>query len=127
MAFTYDNTTSRGKVRLLIGDTVTGTAIFDDSEIDAFLAMESANYRLAAATAFGAIIRDKAKLTKVVTLGGYRTEQHAIDSLRQLASDLKDEAISAGGLQTGELDGGDEIFESYRPTWRAATDPPVVE
>ena len=40
--FTYDTTTSRGRVRLLIGDTNASDAskqIFDDDEIDAFLSL----------------------------------------------------------------------------------------
>ncbi len=42
MAFTFDDTTARGKVRLLIGDTDTGDAskqMFTDSNIDAFLSL----------------------------------------------------------------------------------------
>lgn len=40
MAFTYDPTTDRGKVRLLVYDTTSGssgTSIFSDADIDAFL------------------------------------------------------------------------------------------
>jgi len=36
MAFNYDITTDRGKVRLLIGDTVDVGHQFEDDEIDAF-------------------------------------------------------------------------------------------
>ena len=42
MAFTYDPTTSRGRVRLLVADTDTSDAtkqIFTDAEIDAMLAL----------------------------------------------------------------------------------------
>ena len=44
LAFTYDSTTSRGRVRLLLSDTDTTDAtkqIFTDAEIDAFLALGS--------------------------------------------------------------------------------------
>lgn len=54
MAFTYDTTTSRGRVRLKIGDTDTSDStkqIFDDDEIDAFLAMENNEVLGAAAAA----------------------------------------------------------------------------
>ncbi len=37
MAYTYDVSTDRGKVRRDIGDTVTGEMHFDDAEIDSFL------------------------------------------------------------------------------------------
>lgn len=54
MAFTYDPTTTRGKVRLLIADTDTVTAanqIFEDAEIDSFLSMEDQDIYAAAASA----------------------------------------------------------------------------
>ena len=52
MAFTYDPTTNRGKVRLFLGDTDTATSanqIFTDAEIDAFLSIESSEVYAAAA------------------------------------------------------------------------------
>ena len=54
MAFTYDPATSRGKVRLLVADTDTGTSanqIFTDAEIDAFLSLEGEEVYMAAAAA----------------------------------------------------------------------------
>lgn len=54
MAFTFDPTTARGKVRLLISDTDDVTAlnqVFTDAEIDAFLALESNEIYGAAASA----------------------------------------------------------------------------
>lgn len=54
MAFTYDPTTSRGKVRLRIYDTDTVNAdrqIFTDAEIDAFLTLNTDIVILAAADA----------------------------------------------------------------------------
>lgn len=58
MAFTLKPDTDRGKVRLLIGDTDTSTSdnqIFEDSEIDAFLSLESSDVYQAAAAACRAI------------------------------------------------------------------------
>lgn len=55
MAFTYDPTTSRGEVRLLLSDTDTSDStkqIFTDAEIDALLSME--NNEIFAAAAAGA-------------------------------------------------------------------------
>ena len=51
MAFTYDITTNRGKVRLLIGDTDSTDYQFEDDEIDAFLTMASSSLLLAASYA----------------------------------------------------------------------------
>ena len=53
MSFTYDPTSDRGKVRLLLGDTDTATTanqIFSDAEIDAFLSIENSEVYAAAAT-----------------------------------------------------------------------------
>lgn len=57
MAFTYDLTTNRGKVRLNLGDTVENSGPrpdkrnFSDAEIDHFISTETAGNT--AATAFG--------------------------------------------------------------------------
>lgn len=54
MAFTYDPTTDRGKVRLYVFDTTSGssgTSIFSDADIDAFLDQNNDSIWLAAADA----------------------------------------------------------------------------
>lgn len=51
MAFSHDPTTDRGKVRLLIYDTVEADAAFTDAEIDAFLELNSDDIWYAAADA----------------------------------------------------------------------------
>ena len=64
MAFTYDPTTPRGKVRALIGDTDTTDStkqIFTDAEIDAFLELESQSVRRAAAAACEAVAASAAR------------------------------------------------------------------
>lgn len=58
MAFTYDPSTSRGRVRMLIGDTDTvaeRNQIFTDDDIDAFLDLEGQSVYGAAAAACRAI------------------------------------------------------------------------
>lgn len=77
MSFTYDTTTSRGQVRLIIGDTDTVTAanqIFSDAEIDAFLSMEGSVVKLAAACALEAIASKQAYIQKVITVGDLKTD-----------------------------------------------------
>lgn len=64
MAFTFDSTTSRGRVRLLIGDTDTvaeRNQIFTDADIDAFLDMEDESVYGAAAAACRAIAASAAR------------------------------------------------------------------
>ena len=51
MAFTHDASTDRGKIRLLVYDTVETGAAFTDAEIDAFLEINGDSIWLAAADA----------------------------------------------------------------------------
>lgn len=75
MAFTFDVTTDRGKVRLLIADTrsdLPESPIFQDAEIDAFLSLEDDSVKRAAALAAETIAFNEALvLKKVVLLGGH--------------------------------------------------------
>ncbi len=64
MAATYDLATDRGKVRLLCNDTQVATPIFDDAEIDQFLALEASNVKAAAALALETIATSEALTQK---------------------------------------------------------------
>jgi hypothetical protein len=66
--FTYDPTTSVGRCRLLVKDNVQATAIFDDEDYEAFLALEG-DVRLAAAQALETIASDEALQTGVFKAG----------------------------------------------------------
>jgi len=64
VAFTFDPTTARGKVRLLVGDTDTvaeRNQIFTDADIDAFLELEGQSVYGAAAAACRAIAASAAR------------------------------------------------------------------
>lgn len=64
MAFSYDPTTARGRVRLLVADTNTADAtkqIFTDDEVDAFLALEDQEVYGAAAAACSSIAASASK------------------------------------------------------------------
>lgn len=69
MAFTYDPTTDRGRVRMQIGDTDTVNAdrqLFTDDEIDAFLALNTNIVKLAAADALQAMASNQLMVLKVL-------------------------------------------------------------
>lgn len=117
MAFTYDVTTNRGKVRLLIGDTNASSYVFEDLEVDTFLSLASNSVFVGSAIALETIIRDRGvRLQKKVELGGYKTEEFALDELRKLAKDLRDSELK-GTLQTGSIELSKEHLESFRPDW----------
>ena len=99
MPFTFDPTTPRGQVRLIIGDTNEAAPIFDDASIDAFLAMaEDGDVKLAAATAMETIASNQALMLKKVKVGDISTDGPAVaDALRKHAQALRDE-VREGGM-----------------------------
>lgn len=66
MTFTYDPTSPRGQVRLLLTDIDEATAVFTDDEIDAFLALEGENVKRAAAQAIDTNADNEALASKVI-------------------------------------------------------------
>jgi hypothetical protein len=77
VAFTYDTTTDRGKVRLLATDTDVTRAIFDDAEIDAFLAIEESVFP-AAALALETIAVNEALVQKRIKILDLQTDGPAV-------------------------------------------------
>lgn len=69
MAFTYDISTDRGKVRLQLGDTTASAYVFEDDEIDYFL---TTGGDVDAATARGlrVLLTDRAKRAKSFSMQG---------------------------------------------------------
>jgi len=88
MACTYDITTNRGKVRLIIGDTSTITCVFSDLEIDIFLSINSNNVNLAAADALGAWMAKYATNPDSETIGDYAYTQKIIANMNKLKNEL---------------------------------------
>lgn len=69
MAFTYDLTTDRGKVRLLLSDTDSSAYVFEDDEIDYFLTLGT-TVKGAAVEGARVLLADKARRMKRFTLHG---------------------------------------------------------
>lgn len=91
MAFTYDVSSDRGRVRMLITDRDEANAIFSDDEIDAFLAMESSSIRLAAAAALETIAASEALVQKRITILDLTTDGPAVaKALMDAAKALRD-------------------------------------
>jgi len=96
MAATYDVTTDRGKVRLLITDTDTSDPIFDDTEIDAFLSLNSSNILYAAAQALDVMAVNEAMVLKVIKLLDLSTNGPAVAaSLKAQADSLRAQSDAA--------------------------------
>jgi hypothetical protein len=129
MAFTYDNSTDRGKVRLLCTDSDSANPVFDDSEIDVFIALAPANLFIAAALACETWARSRSKLAlSMRQADGSVTMRYSMAELLALAGSLRAMALS-GELTVDSWSTATpgELLDSYRPQWRGAGDLPVVE
>jgi hypothetical protein len=69
MTATYDLSTNVGKTRLYSKDTSTVSPRFTDEEINAFLAIENGNPRLAAAVSLELTAANTALMAKVAAVG----------------------------------------------------------
>ena len=93
MTFTYDLTTDRGKVRLLVPDRVSTDYLFQDDEIDAFLSVEVASVKRAAALCLETIASDIAMIDKVIKLLDLQTDgAKTSDALLKRAATLREQA-----------------------------------
>jgi len=88
--FTYDPTTDRGRVRLIISDTDGSSPIFTDAEIDAYLGLHGSVIFLAAAQALDTIATNEALVLKVIKLMDLTTNGAAVaKALRAHAAVLR--------------------------------------
>lgn len=93
MAFTLDYSTDRGKVRLLITDVDSTQALFDDSQVDAFLALEENSVPRAAALALDTIASNESLVQKASRLVDFQTNGPAVAAdLRNHAKVLRERA-----------------------------------
>lgn len=102
MAFTYDVSTDRGKVRLLCTDTLESNAIFQDAEIDAFLTMNT-SVRLAAAAALEVIASNEVLVLKKIINLDLETDGPAVArELREQAKQLRAQESAIGAFDIAE-------------------------
>lgn len=104
MSFTYDVATSRGRVRLLCRDAVTPGELFEDEEIDAFLALNNAEVLPAAAMALENVATNEVLVQKRIRLLDLQTDGPAeAAALLKLAASLRAQYESAGGFDWAEM------------------------
>lgn len=107
MSFTYDPSTSAGRVRLLATDTDSNNAIFSDDEIAAFLALEDDSVKRAAAAALDQIASSEALIQKRIKLLDLQTDGPAVaKALREHATALRqqaDDEETAGAFDYAEM------------------------
>lgn len=104
MAFTFDVSTNRGKVRFLIGDMSDSGHIFEDDVIDAALTMNSSDLYMAAATCLVSLAASKALLAKKKAAGNYSEDLTAIArECRDNAAVYQQRAISTPAEAQAEV------------------------
>lgn len=100
MAFTYDLSTDRGKVRLQLGDTSASAYVFEDDEIDYFLTT-GGDVDAATARALRVLLTDRAKRAKSFSMQGLSVDdskglQHLRDTLSMYGGDLPTVRVRMG-------------------------------
>lgn len=99
MAFTYDVSTDRGLVRLLVADIDEATGVFNDAEIDAYLTLEGGNVKRAAAQAIDTNATNEALASKVLTDHQLKTDGASVaKAMREHANRLRAQADSDDDL-----------------------------
>lgn len=111
MTITYDLATDIGRMRLLIPDRDLTTAVFDDDEISAFLALEG-DVRSAAALALETIAADQTLVLKVMRLLDVQTDGRAVaEALLKRAALLRAQAEAAAS--GGSFDWAEQIPNDF--------------
>ena len=127
MAFTYDVSTDRGKVRLLIGDTDESNVnaqVFQDADVDALLTLENADVRLAAAQALDSMAASEAMVQKVIRVMDLSTNGAATARvLMERAALLRRQVADGSGDFAGLFDWAEQVndpFGARERIWRQA-------
>lgn len=120
--FTYDVTTDRGRVRMLITDRDAAHEIFNDNEIDAFLDMMSGSVFRAAAVALFQIAASETLVQKRIRLLELSADGPAeAEALRRLALEYQEKAdIAEAGDAGGAFDYAEMVVDQF--TYRERLD-----
>lgn len=86
MSYTYDPTTTLGRVRMLMYDTDSSALMFSDEEINAMLTLQSSDPFLTAATLINSFAVKMARNAKKKSAGKYS------EDLTRVAAELREQA-----------------------------------
>ena len=127
MAWTYDITNSRGKVRFLIQDTNTNVQLLTDAEVDFALSQNPNIYRAAAISARAIALNFSRKLTLNPAPGGVSLDpQEQAEFYRKLAGELDSKAalgssgvggIFAGGISKADKESREQDTDRVEPAF----------
>jgi hypothetical protein len=110
---TYDLSTDVGKVRLLIPDRDLANPVFQDGELETFLALEG-DVRRAAALALETIAADEALVLKVVSVLGLSVNGPSVaQALLVRARELRAQAEEAEARGDALFDWAEMVVDSF--------------
>lgn len=113
-----DYTTPAGQVRLLIPDTDPGNQLFDDDQLNAYLAIESGIVKRAAAAALETAASNTALVAKVITTQDLATDGAKVsDALLKRAAELRRQVDEDDPATSGGIDIVDFTDPFTRPVW----------
>lgn len=114
MAFTYDVSSDRGKVRMLIPDSSATSYVFEDAEIDAFLFLEDSDVRRGAALALETLASNEALVLKVIKVLDLQTDgAKTADALLKRAGLLRGQADVADAAGGNVFDWAEMVFDPF--------------
>jgi hypothetical protein len=119
VAFTYDVSTNRGKVRLLCFDRVEADAAFTDAEIDAFLSLANDDALLGASLACLDLATRGVKNFSAVTVGAWSVRGDQPTGWKELADRYEAMAYKRAGGDFIDMMGGDSFGYSELETLKA--------
>lgn len=114
MAFSFDVSTTVGKIRLLIPDSDAANHIFEDEEIDVFYSIEGSSIKRAAALGLETIARSEAMIQKVIRLLDLQTDGAALArELRLQAQELRKQADDEEFAEDAGFDIAEQVFDDF--------------
>jgi len=122
MAHTYDVSTSRGQVRLLLDDTVTGSWTWTDSEIDAFLTLGDQNVFQSAAVGWRNVAASFKKLITTRFFGEvYVDPTSARKAAMEMAKEYEELAQADASMQMTQLQQKIDLYGRDRTDYTLTT------
>lgn len=104
MAFTYDVTTDRGKLRLLLSDVTADNYQFEDDEIDAFLTIGNNNLYWSAALGLEVIASNEMMVHKRIEILGLTINAPAVATeLRRIAGNWREVSFADEAFDIAEV------------------------
>lgn len=121
MAFTYDVSTDAGRVRMLVPDSNATSYVFEDEEVNAFLALEGGVVRRAAALALETIASNEALTLKVIKVLDLQTDgAKTSDALLKRAALLRSQAEADEAAEGGAFDWAEMVLDPFSARERLA-------